>query len=175
MTRKPDPRAAAVRQLHAYASAGHIPLEVLLEIQQAIENGAELPHRPTIVAAMARALFVEAWYLRETYRKEDTGRSRLDRIPQGGNLMDYAPKTSPAARKIAKVFAAKLETTAGLPLPVLYLLAAHAPGRHTREPTPEDFGHDLAMEGMGHGVSWEDDHPKIPGPAFKIPYVEFYY
>ena len=34
-----------------------------------------------------------------------------------------------------------------------------------------EFGHDLAMQAMGHGVSWFDDHHKFP---LKVPHTEFY-
>ena len=50
-------------------------------------------------------------------------------------------------------------------------MAINAPGRHRREPNPRSFGFDLGMQGMGHGVSWFDDHPQF---QIHIPHVEVY-
>lgn len=52
----------------------------------------------------------------------------------------------------------------------MYAQAAGMQGKHYRNPDPEDFGHYLAMESLGHGVSWADDHP---AHDFLIPRSEF--
>ena len=59
------------------------------------------------------------------------------------------------------------------PIEHIYQAAARAPGRHTRRPTPSDFGYALAMQSLGHGVSWFDDHPDIPRFTLQLPHIDF--
>lgn len=51
----------------------------------------------------------------------------------------------------------------------MYALAERAEQADGVAPDPEHFGRDLAMQAMGHGVSWFDDHKKFP---IKIPHIE---
>lgn len=117
-----------------------------------------------IVDAAARAFYVTAWAERE----EERGRAR----GWGGrDLMDIAPRTSPKAKVAGKRFIANLEAAnKGTAVGALYVMAATAPGKHYKEPSPEDFGHTMAMQAMGHGVSWWDDHPHVP---ITVPHYEF--
>src|SRR5271169_4337033 len=110
---------------------------------------------------MARALFVDAWARNE----EEKGRSLR------GELMDQAPKTNRAAKKKAEELAAQISRLNGVILAHLYDHAIRVPGRHLSVPTPRLFGHYLAMQAMGHGVSWFDDHPTFD---LKVPRIEFY-
>jgi len=120
--------------------------------------------RRDIIDAMARALFVSAWGSRE----EERGRSH-----GGEDLMDIAPATSLAAKREARELAEEIEKDNGKRLDELYEIAAAAPGKHYKDPNPNDFGHYLAMEAMGHGVSWGDNHPafglkRLPHLMFDI-------
>lgn len=35
------------------------------------------------------------------------------------------------------------------------------PGDHYREPDEDEFGYCMAMQAMGHGVGWDDNHPSM--------------
>lgn len=115
--------------------------------------------RAEILESAARALFVDAW----ASDYEESGRST--RHWAGQDLMKLAPPTNERAREMVKEWAGKIETRHGAPIDVLYERAAAATelemeqdGKRHKAPTPEDFGHYLALEGIGHGVSWMDDH-----------------
>ena len=114
--------------------------------------------RDEIMEAAARALFVNAW----AQAWEDAGRST--RSWAGQDLMDVAPPTNEDARQVVAGWVDKLEAANGASLDVLYERAAAAnnnaiaEGSNFNEASPKDFGYTLAMEAMGHGVSWTDDH-----------------
>jgi len=115
-----------------------------------------------IRASMARALFVDSWANREQERGRSHG---------GRDLMFVAPRTSSAAKAAANKLAHQIETLTGRSMESLYHAAESDPGHHSRQPTPHDFGHYIAMQALGHGVSWADDHPDLP---FDVPHAEFY-
>ncbi len=115
--------------------------------------------RARIVGAMARALFVTAWADAE----EEAGRTHH------GELMDLAPETTPEAIDAAEALSREFEEKNQTAFDVMYETAA-AMEDHDVSPTPEDFGHYTAMEALGHGVSWKDDHPKH---GFAVPNVDF--
>jgi len=128
--------------------------------------------RDEIVASMARTLFVVAWAQRE----EEKGRTY-----PGQDLMDVAPKTSPKAEAAAKKLALEIEEMNDASLDALLVLASMQPGKHYKESYSYDFGYGLAMQALGHGVSWWDDHPYISvdpvigvEKEFKLPRIEFY-
>ena len=123
-----------------------------------------------IMSAMARAAFVLEW----ANRMEEKGRSF-----SGQELMDVAPKKTSAAagawaRGVAKAVVAANAPSLGVhyshDLTGLYSRAINELGYPH---TPNRFGHDLAMQAMGTGVSWSDDttahHERIA-----IPSREFY-
>lgn len=117
--------------------------------------------RDEFVDAAARAMWVSSW----ASAAEEQGESF------GGDLMDVAPPTPDEAIEAAEVFATRLARVNEVDIDRLWVRAAHAPGKHYREPTVEDFGHYLAMASLGHGVSWFDDHPPF---LLEIPHSEFY-
>jgi hypothetical protein len=127
--------------------------------------------RDDIIEEMARALFVSSWADRE----EEAGRSH-----GGEELMDIAPPTPKRAVQAAKKLAERMEDGNNVSLDALYILAAMQPGKHYKKPDPHDFGHYVAMQALGHGVSWWDDHPNIKEApdgvmnSIKIPHIEFY-
>ncbi len=116
--------------------------------------------RDEFMDAAARALWVQAW--------ADAAEEQGETL--SGELMDQAPETPPEAKQAAKELAVALEQSNG-PLSQLWDKAATAKGKHSRDPTVEDFGHYLAMGALGHGVSWEDDHPDV---GIKLPSMEFH-
>lgn len=117
-----------------------------------------------IVDSLTRTFFVMGWL---SYKEGTTGRD------VSGDPFDVAPKrTSPKAKKFARAYVRKLEEANGIPIGLLYEIARNAPGKHYREPSPERFGHYIAMRAIGSGVSWEDDHPDI---GMKVPRDEWYY
>lgn len=133
--------------------------------------------RDEIIESMARALFVSAWASSE----EEAGRSH-----GGKELMDIAPRTSKRAEQAAKKLAAEMEKTNGIPIEALYILAALQPGKRygKEDPSPHLFGHYMAMQALGHGVSWWDDFPNVTvvpegvehfgREGIAVPHIEFY-
>lgn len=118
------------------------------------------PTREDIIDAAARAGFVQAW----ASWMEERGESLR------GELMDQAPPTPSKARAWAKKLIQGMETLNGLPVSEMYERALAMPGRHLRRSAPEDFGFTTAMQALGHGVSWADDHPEH---GFLIPRADF--
>lgn len=117
--------------------------------------------RDDIVDAMARALYVVDWAEREEAR---------GRTYPGENLMEIAPPTPRVAYRAAEKLAGRIEEKNKLSLDAIYVAASKAPGRHLREPTPDEFGYAVAMQAMGTGVGWSDNHPDVD---IKIPHVEY--
>lgn len=111
--------------------------------------------RTTIVEAAARAAYVQAW----ADHVESKGRHLR------GELMDQAPRTPSKARTWAKKLLATMERLNGLPVEEMYERAAAEGG------SASDFGHYTAMQALGHGVAWSDDHPRH---GFTIPHAEFH-
>jgi hypothetical protein len=116
----------------------------------------------TIVDSVARTLWVTAW--------ADWMEEQGERLH--GELFNQAPKTPRQAQDAARKLVKKVESMNKMKIDDLYEAAANAEGHHSRMPDEEDFGYSIAMSSLGHGVSWEDDHPDI---GIKYPNVEFMY
>lgn len=126
--------------------------------------------RSEILRAAARAAFVQEWASRVERDVED-GRRKRTPYGAGDDIMDFAPKRTPAsANKWAKEMIAKVEKLSKEDIVDLYHRLEAEPG-HRRSPTLEDFGHYIAMQAVGHGVSWGDDHPD---DGLEVPYMEYY-
>lgn len=138
-----------------------------------------------IIDAMARAFFVSAWADKQGHR----GRNLA-----GQELMDIAPKTPKFARDFALMFAGQcgsllvaLNNAARADIMELSSISqwtAYGDMTETERASLDDmvealkmdgysrdFGHYLAMMGMGTGVSWFDDHAKF---EISVPHVEAY-
>jgi len=120
-----------------------------------------------IRSAMARAAFLCSW----ADRAEERGVSL-----SGKEIEDVAPrKTSKEANAWAKYLAKALsDTNENAPLTKIYEGAMIFYG-YTE--SPERFGHELAMEAMGHGISWTDNLPLgvfVRGNAINLIHLEFY-
>ena len=122
----------------------------------------------SVYSGMARAFHVCTW----ADAQEEKGRT----FP-GVDLMDEAPKTTRRARDAALLFSGRLEHANGMQIVCLLYAAVKADGFDPyddpsciAEEYARDFGHYLAMQGMGHGVGWFDDHAKF---ALVIPHYEY--
>ena len=117
--------------------------------------------------AAARAAYVSAW----ANWMEEQGESLR------GELMDQAPNTPAAAKKWARKLIATMEKMNGLKIDKMYARAkadaesSSRSSRPGRNASPEEFGYCTAMQAMGSGVSWADDHPEH---GFRIPGAEVY-
>lgn len=136
----------------------------------------------TMVAAMARAMFVSAW----ADRQEERGRTY-----PGQDLMDVAPKTPRYAYERALMLAGKLGNLHNIANLAAYsdLLESRGLKIEAFKPRPtwpgidEDIestltdeylsglGHYLAMQSLGQGVSWFDNHAEF---LVNIPNFEFH-
>lgn len=119
----------------------------------------------TIRQYMAKTFFASAW---ADYEEQ------VAQNPHGGvDIMDVMPDNIPESAFIAadKVINFVQKET-GKPISELYNIAANTEGKHYREPTEEDFAYSLAMQSMGHGVGWSDNHPDL---TFKLPHLEYSY
>lgn len=126
------------------------------------QDPERLESREEIVRSMARAFFVTGWadHVENGHRVSFAGQE----------LMDLAPPTNAEAFEHAQDFARRVETANKLSLDHMFDRAAfETPGLFSKPPTKDDFGHYLAMEGMGSGVAWSDDRPEH---GFEVPHVE---
>ena len=127
-------------------------------------NGAEEIEdwdRDEFIESAAAGFWAPAW----ATAAEEEGESF-----SGVDIMDVMPPPPEEARKAARQLAKRMAEL-NEPLPKLWKRAATAPGKHFAEPTVQDFGHYAAMRAVGHGVSWEDDHPDI---GIRVPSMGFY-
>jgi hypothetical protein len=116
------------------------------------------------VEGAARAIWVQAW----ADQMEEAGR----KLPSG-DLMKAAPATPLSAYVKAGELIGKLECLNRVHWAVLAARAAQAEGEDydPNDIDNEEFGHYLAMEALGHGVSWFDDHAEF---EVEIPRIEYY-
>jgi hypothetical protein len=124
-----------------------------------------------VYEGIARAFYVSAWGDKE----EEKGRCY-----PGQDLMDIAPETPEYVVRQAYRFVGHLEAINSLHIASLLAAAIKADlhdGRKPEDTVPDGadeyarlFGHYLAMEGMGHGVCWWDDHAEFD---LKVPHFEF--
>ena len=118
----------------------------------------------------AYADFVEEGYSTDNDLTDDERKARLalPRARGGQNWMDWMPEVPPAAYALAGELWASLEAANKVSVYVLVSRAGRAehkcdhdcadPCEATEDIDVELFGHYMAMQAMGHGVSWFDDH-----------------
>lgn len=119
-----------------------------------------------IINGMASALWATAWASNE----EEQGRSVQ------GEITDLMPPIPDEAAQTAKWLSSRIENDNGVDLLiVLKNLVASGATRSgwigADEEAQQTFGHYLAMEALGTGVSWRDDHEDH---GLKLPSIEFY-
>lgn len=123
--------------------------------------------RNNILKSVARSLFVSAYA--DAY---ETGTIPPE-LPHAGaqeNWSNLAPE-SRCADLAAVLLVEKTEKLNKKPMSVLYLEATREieGESHLKEPTPESFGYCIAMQAIGSGVAWTDNHPDT---GIKIPNIE---
>lgn len=150
----------------------------------------------TMIDAMARAFYVSA-YAEQQEELRDAGEEHNCAGP-GEDWMDIAPDTPHDAREFALMFAGSLRKSLLVilndaawadVLEAHKLTASDVPYRWKRPDLeaevdalkefcnrrgmsyPAELGHYLAMQAMGHGVSWFDDHARFD---IDVPHVEAY-
>ncbi len=109
----------------------------------------------------ARAFWVTSWASGE----EERGTSLR------GEIMDQAPETPLSAWVAAGELIGRPEAANGVPIRALADRAARAGGDEgSMDIDAREFGHYMAMEALGHGVSWFDDHAtfdiEVPNPEY---------
>lgn len=129
----------------------------------------------------AYADFVEEGYSTDNELTDDEREARLalPRARGGQDWMDWMPEVPPAAYALAGELWASLEAASKASVYVLANRAGRAehkcdhdcadPCEAIDDIDAEEFGHYLAMQAMGHGVSWFDDHEEF---EIEIPHVE---
>lgn len=125
----------------------------------------------TIITAMARALFVNAYADAADNGELPDG---YDEAGSGEDWMNVAPETPRRFENEAWRLAGKIEQLNGMSIICLFNLACEADNVDMEDAGANyssDFGHCLAMQALGTGVSWFDDHERFP---IKLPYVEAY-
>lgn len=123
---------------------------------------------PAIRDAMARTLWVDAWASNE---------EEWDRSQSGQDVMEIAPPTPEHAHLAARKLYDSIEAASGGTGAIVRALQAAkvdalAHGGHLRAVTKDDFGYALAMEALGTGVAWTDDHPSH---GLTVPHTDYYY
>lgn len=139
--------------------------------------GSDSDFRDSWLEGAAKAFFATAYadYCEEGHStdnelSEDERETRLSLPRPGGgeDWMDYLPSIPPNAYALAGELWAMLEASNPGGCGV-YTLAERAKAVDGEAPDPEQFGHYLAMQAMGHGVSWFDDHKTF---KIKVPSIE---
>lgn len=121
-----------------------------------------------IAGSIARTLFSEAYVSNE----EEHGRSP----PQGRNWDNFVPKTPASGINHAyRLIGAFEQINNGV---LIAIFAAACRDNNVEYTTPprefvEAYGYYIAMESLGHGVSWNDDHNEhvFSGKEIQHPYI----
>jgi hypothetical protein len=111
----------------------------------------------------ARAAFVSSW----ADRQEERGKTY-----PGRDLMDVAPSTPLSAYVWAGKLIGRLEAANNANIWMIGSRAAKADRVAWKRFDGVEFGHYMAMEALGHGVSWFDDHKRF---KVKIPHMEYHW
>ena len=110
--------------------------------------------RDEIVRGFADALFAFAYV--DAIEDEDCPHAVP--WPRGAAIDPYLPQTPEIVRRYAMVCLYDIERRNEREVVEAYAANCRMRG-HRTEPTPYKFGWHLATAWMGHGVSWEDNHP----------------
>lgn len=138
--------------------------------------GSDSSFRDSWLEGAAKAFFSTAYadYVEEGNSTDNElsddereARLSLNKPGAGEDWMDYLPPIPPNAYALAgELWNALHKANGEAGVYSLSLRAEHADGV---APDPEQFGHYLAMQAMGHGVSWFDDHKTF---KIKVPSIE---
>lgn len=108
---------------------------------------------------MARAIWVTSFA--DWVQKLPRQQQRELGAGQGGDWNDAAGETPRSAIEAAQALIDLYERTNG-PIGALFLVAAQADKRKPTDRLADLFGHALAMQALGTGVAWTDDHRPFP-------------
>lgn len=115
-----------------------------------------------ILDGMARAIWVTSWgsWVEGMSREE----RKAEGIPSmsGRDVDDVAPETPESAYEAARDLYLLITRANGKSPGELLEVACRADGCEWNSENAELFGHYLAMQAMGEGVSWFDDHAQFP-------------
>lgn len=127
-----------------------------------------------ILCGMARAIWVMAW---ASWAQELTAAERKQHgVPRmsGADLDEIAPPTPDSAERAARDLYTLIERANGKTPGELFERACQVDGCDADAENADLFGHYLAMQSMGEGVSWFDDHKqfalKFPDRGFEAHY-----
>lgn len=98
----------------------------------------------------------------------------VSRPSAGGDWMDYAPPVTQEAETTAAYLGGQIHERNGKSLLFLVRDAAVADGKdpdNIQSDYLRDFGYCMAMEALGSGVRWSDNHPEF---EHKTPSIEYY-
>lgn len=129
------------------------------------ENPVADGFRAEILEGMAKAFWVTSWadYCEQMSPARRAKLREEGLIPgPGGDWMDAAPPMPPSAKLAAKRLAQAFEERNGATVSELLDRAMEADGGVAGRNEADLFGHYLAMQAMGHGVGWFDDHAEFP-------------
>lgn len=129
--------------------------------------GSDSSFRDSFLEGAARAFFVCSY---ADFVEQCEEGADLPGASMGADWYNIAPDTNPP-----NAYALAGELIAGLAAlnsSSIYCLAALAEKADGKAPDPEDFGRDFAMQAMGTGVSWFDDHKAFP---VKVPNIDCSY
>lgn len=120
--------------------------------------------RSEILESYVRTMVAEAyasWC--ESEQEENRPTHDLSMPGPGEDWLNYAPEPTEAHYAMMAEQIARIESHLAMPVEALYAYASRecaTPGARCqrRTHTPEHFGSDLAMQYVGTGASWGDDH-----------------
>lgn len=133
-------------------------LSKMAQISEDLADAADVSHQ--VLTGIAKAIFATAW----ADQQEEQGNSL-----SGQEIMDVMPEVPVEAKFKAKEILQDIEQANHKSINELFQDACKADGG---ECNPEEFGHYLAMQTLGHGVSWFDDHANFP---LTVPHDEFHW
>lgn len=131
--------------------------------------------RQKIIDSFTRTLFVQAYASFVEQELEDG--ADVDDLPyasHGENWMDVAPESPESMIQVGLDALARITSHTGHGVETMFAIATRdcaANGRKctTSRHTPDEFGYCLAMQYVGHGVGWNDNH----ATRLDLPYGEF--
>lgn len=117
-----------------------------------------------ILGGMEKAIWVTSWasWVEEMSKEERKAHGDVPVNLSGINWEKAAPGAPGSALEAAEDLYTLIERANGKTPGELFQRACEVDGCKWKDSNAELFGHYLAMQAMGHGVSWFDDHKEFP-------------
>lgn len=127
--------------------------------------------RDTIIASMAKTLWVTAWAdeIEERSSQGDEAARAVMRNWPRNDLMDLAPEVPPTAYVMAATLTSAIESLSQMPLEAALAACCDVVDAEAAD----EFGHYLVMEALGSGVSWTDDGAPPHGMTLPVSFENF--